>query len=280
MSTAGVPLPPSGGAIGGAVAGRRLYLATPMYEGMCHALYTRGLVELALACRERDVSLRLHFVTNKPNLNQARALIAAAFLASDADHLMMIDADIGFAADDVLALLALQAGDPAFGVIGAAYSLKRVDWDRVGRAARTGGSIGLARVAAPLALNLAPGEGELALDRPQQVADLATGFMMVGRDTLVRLKEAHPELAFRPDGQDRAAFAIGENATAFFDTAIDGEGAYLSEDYAFCRRVRGAGMGVWLCPWIELTHTGNMAFAGSVSEIARLAAALQTQEIH
>jgi GT2 family glycosyltransferase len=65
---------------------------------------------------------------------------------------------------------------------------------------------------------------------------------------------------------------------ALFDTAIDSSGAYLSEDYAFCRRVRAAGMQVWLVPWIELAHVGNMAFTGSIPEIARLAATLPNAE--
>ena len=92
-----------------ALAGKRLMVATPMYEGMCHALYTRGLVELALKCREAGVSLRLNLITDQASIAHARAYIAGAFLQSDCDHLMMIDADIGFAADDVLALLSLQA---------------------------------------------------------------------------------------------------------------------------------------------------------------------------
>lgn len=242
-----------------------------MYEGMCHALYTRGLVELALQCRQQGIDLKLNFIVNQPSLNHARAYIAGAFLQSGFDHLMMIDADIGFAAADVLALLSLQAAG-GHDVIGAAYSHKRVDWDRVGHAARAGGDFPLAKLASPLALNLSPVEGELRLDRPQAVDALATGFLMISRGALEQLGAAHPELAFRPDPGLRRAFDLPETVSALFDTTIDENGAYLSEDYAFCRRVRATGMSVWLCPWIELTHIGNMAFAGSVAEIARFAA--------
>ena len=261
----------------GALAGKRLMVATPMYEGMCHALYTRGLVELALKCREAGVALSLNLITNQASIAHARAYIAGAFLQSDCDHLMMIDADMGFAAVDVMTLLSLQATGK-HEVIGAAGAHKRIDWERIGNAARADRALPLARVASPVAVNLAPGEGELRLDAPQAVDELGSAFMMVSRAALEQLGAAHPELAFTPSPEARRAFGLGERVVALFDTAIDQTGAYLSEDYAFCRRVRAAGLQVWLVPWIELAHVGNMAFTGSIPEIARLAATLSNAE--
>lgn len=261
----------------GALAGKRLMVATPMYEGMCHALYTRGLVELALKCRDEGVALRLNLITNQASIAHARAYIAGAFLQSDCDHLMMIDADMGFAAADVMTLLALQSIG-AHEVIGAAGCHKRIDWERVGTAARADSKLPLARVASPMAVNLARGEGELRLDAPQAVSELGSAFMLVSRGALERLGAAHPELAFTPAPDARRAFNLGAQVTALFDTAIDEAGAYLSEDYAFCRRARAAGLQVWLVPWIELGHVGNMTFTGSIPEIARFAATLSNAE--
>lgn len=272
MTGPGAPSPAAG-----ALAGKRLMVATPMYEGMCHALYTRGLVELALKCREAGVSLRLNFITNQASIAHARAYIAGAFLQSDCDHLMMIDADTGFAAADVMTLLALQASG-AHEVIGAACPHKRIDWERVGTAARADAALPLARVASPVSLNLAQGEGELRLDAPQAVNELGGAFMMVSRGALERLTAAHPELAFTPPPEAQRAFGLGERVVALFDTMIDPAGAYLSEDYAFCRRVRAAGMQVWLVPSIELAHVGNMTFTASIPEIARFAATLSNAE--
>jgi hypothetical protein len=101
---------------------------------------------------------------------------------------------------------------------------------------------------------------------------------MLSRMALERLADAHPELAFTPSPEARRSFGLGEHVPALFDTFIDETGAYLSEDYAFCRRVRAAGMQVWLAPWIELAHIGNMTFTGSIPEIARLAATLSNAE--
>lgn len=47
---------------------------------------------------------------------------------------------------------------------------------------------------------------------------------------------------------------------------------YLSEDYMFCHNIRKLGMKVWLCPWIELKHTGFYTFGGKLSALAAVGA--------
>ena len=244
-----------------------------MYEGMCHAAYTRGLVELALTCRERGVALSLNLITNQSCISRARAYMANAFVKSGGEHLMMIDGDVGFAAGDVLALLELQAGNPEYAVIGAACSRKAIDWDRAGEAARSGSGVSLAKVAASMTVNFAPGSREIRIDRPAEVATIGAGFTMIARAAFERLDERHPELSWATAPWEQDNFGLAPRATAYFETLIDREqDSYLSEDFAFCRRVRDAGMRVWLAPWIELTHFGNLGFAGSFPEMAKLAA--------
>jgi hypothetical protein len=247
-------------------------VGTTMYEGMCHALYTRGLVELGLACRDQGVALTLKLITNQASVPRARAYIANAFLRSGADHLMMIDADIGFTAANVLDLLTLQAQDPAYAVIGGGYPRKAIAWDQVGEAARSGREVSLAAVGGSMTVNFEAATQTLRLDRPHPVQGIAGGFAMTARHVFERLDERHPELSFVTGETAQRTFDLGPRATAYFEPMIDGEGAYLSEDYAYCSRVRAAGMQVWLCPWIELVHVGNMAFAGSFREMAKLAA--------
>lgn len=255
------------------LAGRRLMVATPMYEGMCHAHYARGLAELALACREAGVALTLKIITNQACLARARAYMAGSFLRTDADHLMMIDADMGFAAADVLSLLALQVEQPDHAVIGAAASRKAIDWDRVARASRSGAEVSLAKVAGTMTVNFAADAAVMRIDRPHEARDLGAAFMLVARGVFETLAERHPELSYASAAWERENFGVGERVTAYFESMIDREAdTYLNDDYAFCRRVQAAGMKVWLAPWIELTHIGNMAFEGSFRELARLEA--------
>jgi hypothetical protein len=48
---------------------------------------------------------------------------------------------------------------------------------------------------------------------------------------------------------------------------------YLSEDYMFCQWVRNMGLKVWLCPWMQLNHTGSYTFGGSLAALASVGAA-------
>ena len=36
--------------------------------------------------------------------------------------------------------------------------------------------------------------------------------------------------------------------------------------------MREANVDTWMCPWIQLTHTGSFTFGGSLKDIARLGA--------
>ena len=44
----------------------------------------------------------------------------------------------------------------------------------------------------------------------------------------------------------------------------------LSEDYLFCQKARAIGKKVWLCPWMQTSHTGTMIYGGSVGAMAAL----------
>jgi hypothetical protein len=70
--------------------------------------------------------------------------------------------------------------------------------------------------------------------------------------------------------------ATAAELMAFVDDAgqsmHDYSGLYVSEDFTFCRRVREAGMKVWLCPWMELSHTGTLRFSSRIADLAAIGA--------
>lgn len=69
-----------------------------------------------------------------------------------------------------------------------------------------------------------------------------TGFMCIERSVFETLK--HPDIRLRG------------NQWRFFDTMVDEDHVYLSEDYAFCRRCEMAGIDVLVDTKIKLTHMG------------------------
>jgi len=204
------------------------------------------------------------FLTNNSLIAHARNQCADIFLKSGATHLLFIDADIGFRPEAALTLLALQGPDSLYDVLCAPYPVKRINWENVrGAARREDPGVAPAEALAKLGSDfvfspLAP--GRVNLTEPVEVRESGTGFMMIRRRTFERLRQAHPEW--------RCKFN-GEELTQFFHSEIDrAEGQYISEDYWFCRRVRELGMGVWLCPWIELKHIGQHVYEGSLSAFA------------
>ena len=148
---------------------------------------------------------------------------------------------------------------------GGAYAKKGVNWHNVAAAARAHPDLApeeLDRLLGYYVLNFLPGTTTIQLDQPTEVQDLGTGLMLIKREVLERMALAHPEKTYKPEpGSNRTI-------TAFFDTAIDARGQYLSEDYLFCQLWRAMGGKVWLCPWVRTSHTGTYAFRGDLRAIS------------
>ena len=51
---------------------------------------------------------------------------------------------------------------------------------------------------------------------------------------------------------------------AFFNSYIDDDGRFLSEDYGFCRYWQKIGGKIWVDPGINIKHLGRLNFEGSM----------------
>lgn len=238
-----------------------LFVAIPCHGGRVHIEHLHSVLRLAAACEARGVGCHVELLEDDRVIARARARLAAAFLAhGQATHLLFVDADIAFAPENAFRLL--DAGkDLAAGV----YPLKHLDWEKVRAAALAGAadlqaaSLGYVVRFLPNAASAVEVENGLA-----KVAYAGTGFMLVRREAVRRVAEAHPELA--------AALDDGTRTAMVFEPMIEPEtGQYLSEDYAFCRRWRDLGGEVWADLEARLTHVGHAAYAGAALEAMRRA---------
>lgn len=242
-----------------------IYLATPCYGGQAYISYVTGVLDLQRTCMARKVGLHVDLGGGDALITRARAVIAAKFLASDASHLLFVDADIGFSAEQVFRLIAADLD-----LVGGVYPLKRVDWDKARKAALDGlkdlqaASVGYVVRFIPSATSSV----ELDDEGFGPVAYVGTGFMLVKRHVVRAVVDAHPDLTARM--RDMAGSGA-EQVTMIFDTMIEPEtGELLSEDYAFCRRWRDLGGQVHADFHSRLTHTGHTAYAGSlIDAVAR-----------
>jgi hypothetical protein len=256
---------------------KKLFVATPMYGGMCAGMYTRSIADLAAICAKYNIQLQLYYLFNESLITRARNYCVDEFLRSDATHLMFIDSDIGFNPNDVIALLALQSDDSPYDVIGGPYPKKCISWEKIKIAVDKGMADEdpnvLEKYVGDYVFNPKGGQKEIPIGQPVEVMEIGTGFMMIRRQTFDKYKEVYPHLSYKPDHIRTAAFDGSREIHAYFDCIIDPVSKrYLSEDYMFCYNTEKAGMKVWLCPWMSMNHVGSYVFGGSLADLASIGA--------
>ena len=249
---------------------RKLFVATPMYGGMCNGPYTKCCLDLNTLCMKHGIEVQFFFLFNESLITRARNYLSDEFVRSDATHLMFIDSDISFNPMDILAFLALDKD-----IIGGPYPKKTIAWEKVYDAATLGladdNPNKLEKYTGDYVFNPAPGTTEIRMDEPAEVLEIGTGFMMIRRDVFTRFAAFYPELQYKPDHNRSANFDGSRMIHMYFQALICPDTQrYLSEDYMFCQWARKAGMKVYLCPWMQLQHTGTYVFGGTMEALAGL----------
>lgn len=256
----------------------KLFIATPMYGGMCMGPYTHSMVQFANLCRQYDLNYEASFHYNESLIQRARNYLVDGFLRSDCTHMMFIDSDIAFNPMDILAMLALSDKDSDYDVLCGLYPKKQIHWDRIKQAVENKVELknpdDLALFGGGFAFNLLPETTSFKLTEPVEIMEGATGFMLIRRDVFAKFAEAFPENMYLPDHVHSEHFNGSRPITAYFDCIIDpNTRRYLSEDYYFSQKIRSIGLKIWACPWITLTHVGTYGFSGSLSALSIVNAA-------
>ena len=221
---------------------RKLFLATPMYGGQCAGMYAKSTADLSALCTQYGIPLQFYYLFNESLITRGRNNLVAKFIFNQAaTHLMFIDVDLGFDAESILRLLVANQD-----VVGGVYPLKRIPIRYV-----------INTVPNPLV------HGDLV-----EVSTLGTGFMCVKRGVIEAMIAAHPELKYRDN------IGIGPqyepHMYGLFDTMIDPDGNYLSEDWTFCYLWRLMGGKVFADTGIKLDHTGYHKYAGDLDELKKV----------
>jgi len=236
-------------------------IATPCYGGLVTQLYMLSVVKLIQQAPALGFDVGLSLLGGDALVSRARATLVGAFMdAPEATHLLFIDADISFEPEQVKRLL---DADKEF--VGAFYPMKLVDWVRLpGRCVEGGEPLETAGLSYVGTLCK---ELDLKQDGRFATAIYAGGgFQLVRRAAIQRMFDAYPETRFTATHTYPPPPQASPHLHALFESMIDPDtGAYVSEDYAFCRRWRDLGGEIWLDLDSRLTHTGPQSFAGDFS---------------
>jgi hypothetical protein len=231
-----------------------------------------GLLDLYDTADQHGFGLKISFNNFDSLITRARNTMVAEYLADERfTHLMWIDGDIGFKGADVVRLL--LADRPVVAV----YPLKTDGWPLQGLAEALPGGTTKADFRARFArypATVFAGELEPDADGFLDVIDAPTGFMLIKREVFLKLAQGFPELRYSPDLVDRPDHTSGHMTGfhyGFFDTMIDPQSrTYLSEDYAFCRRIAALGITPAIDTRSNLTHQGTAVFDRDLSRTLTL----------
>ena len=234
-----------------------IFIGIPMYGGVCTGENALGHINATKLFLDRGIGYNGQFLYNESLITRARNGLVKMFYQTDCTHLLFIDADISYRAEDIVSMI-----DADKDIICGVYPKKRIAWERINDALAKG-IIGedLKHYTGDLVINKLNYVDTPIADKsePVEIFNGGTGFMLIKRSVFDLLKPHCPTYTndMLPGQQ--------EIVTEYFATSIEPDSnRLLSEDYHFCRLARLNGIKVWAAPWVELGHIGSYKFEGKL----------------
>lgn len=222
----------------------RVMIATPCMDGKYESRYVKSFKDTIVMALSAGLRLEWMQLPYHSEIAGARAKIFGAFLRSDATHLMMIDSDMGWQANDIFRLIHADRD-----LIGAAGPKKIYSPTSPCGLEFAVSNVGVDGKNLPLLREAGIGAVE--------VTEVGMAFMLMSRNCAEKMVAAYPELQFR---------ANGFTEYALYEPMIVENGWRLAEDYAFCRRWRNIGGKVNLLPDIRIAHVGCHTWEGALEQ--------------
>lgn len=213
---------------------KHLHIMIPCYAGMLYEITMRCLIDFLNVATQCKLPVTLDTMGNESLITRGRNNMMARGLHNwkQATHFMFIDSDIRFNPIDMVNMITADKD-----VIGGLYPKKGL----------------------PIDFNFNIKKPETRIENYLvEVETIATGFLMIKREVYEKLIEAYPETKYIDD------IGLGKQFEpymyAIFDTVIDENGRYLSEDWTFCRRWQEIGGDCWADLRVLLGHYGTYQF--------------------
>ena len=239
----------------------KIFIATPMYGGMCTGTYALNLTTTPSVLNQNGIGMTFSLMLNESLITRARNRFAHDFLQSDATHLMFIDADISWQPYDIVEMVRADVD-----VICGIYPKKEINWHDVHAAVLRGvPAEELHNYTGSFVVNTIDSKDATGrIDQPIEIGKGGTGFMLIKREVIEKVSEVAPKYS-----NDMFTVVnpkdVGTQIANIFDTSISpDDNRYLSEDYHFCDLARSNGFRIWAAPWAQLTHTGTYIFSGGL----------------
>lgn len=209
----------------------KLMIATPAYSGKVDIPYAISYANTFCLLSSHGIQVEPLLVASGSLLVAERNRILERFWNSDCTHVLLIDSDLGWPAEAVLAMLNVNKEFVA-GVYPA-----RGEKDTF------------------LFRPVTEPTGKIITDHHLlKMNYIPAGFMMLSRTCIEKMRNHYPELYYEPKNK-----YVGnpEPGYCLFDTEV-WEGEFWGEDFVFCRRARKCGIDIWVDPLIQFDHAGTL----------------------
>ncbi len=217
----------------------KVFIATPAFDGKTHVPYTLAFSDTVLLLASHNIPVVSRINCSGSLLVAERNRLIKAFLGTDCTHMLMIDSDLGWPAQAVLAML-------------------KHDLDVVSGVYPSRHDKGVFIPCRPC-LNE---DGSLVIHKEKPVLKMdyiPSGFVLIKRIVLERMVADNSHLYYEPKSKEMKH----ENGYLLFNTELF-EGEFWGEDFVFCRNLRKSGFEIWVDPAIQFNHAGNI---GAFQEI-------------
>lgn len=238
----------------------KVVIATPTAGGTAPTAYTQTIVAATIAIGEVGGTYRL-LTVDGADVVISRNLLAHSFMQDEeADHILFIDNDMAVDITVLRHLISLKAP-----IVGCAYTERKMDLQAFAAAMREEDNPARARaLASGYTIRMPPGEKKIR-NGVLEVEAFGFGCVLIQRSVfqaLIDRKIVEPFVSSKL----RESGVEGE-IWDFFDEIKLENGDWLSEDYAFCRRVRALGDTPLLAyVGAGVGHVGQFVYGGPYLE--------------
>ena len=238
----------------------RALIATPTAGGVTTTAYTQSVVAATIAIHEVGGTYR-HLSVDGADVVIGRNLLAHSMLSDPAcTHILFIDSDMAIDLGVFRHIIALK--EP---MVGAAYTERRMDLGAFARALGEDPNEDRAKaIASNFTVRVEPGEVKVSRG-VCKVKAVGFGCVLIAREVfeaLIAREIVKPFVSSKIRD-----LGLKDEIYDFFDEIEIEDGDWLSEDYAFCRRVRELG-DVDILAYIGkgVGHVGPFTYGGSYLE--------------
>ncbi len=226
---------------------QKAIIAMPSARGDIRVEAMASVINNISVLREMDITAEFVCVTYA-EASVARNRLAAAFLNTNADWIIMQDDDVSIDTSIVKRIFAFEQD-----FIGVFLPQRQLNLDKFAGHIKSGLSVREARIRA--AKNVGLGENQSMDNSIYEVNSIGGGFLVLHRRVFQKILKHGSTGSFQFNTPSESTDIYG-----FFNN-ITNDGSFIGEDYSFCERYKKAGGKIFAYNGPGITHHGSYGFS-------------------